>query len=51
MLGSKDAGAVAVGEDLEETDGVFDVGHKGIDGQGEAEIGPDGPVAIGSGGA
>ena len=51
MLGGEDAGAVAVGKDLEETDGVFDVGHKGIDGQGEAETGPDGPVSISSAGA
>ena len=40
-----------MGKDLKETDGVLDVYHKGVDGQGDAESGPDVPVAIGGGGA
>jgi hypothetical protein len=46
LAGCNASVAVALGKELEEEDGIVDVGEGGVCPEGAAEVGPDGPGAV-----
>jgi hypothetical protein len=46
LAGSNTSVSIVLGEELEEEDRVVDVGEGGVCTDGEAEVSPNGPVAV-----